>query len=147
MPRAQTQTDASVETRTQTRTERTAGRQTARLTANATVWMAIFTLFLALTSIGTLFILWNQLGEMHSGGGDTHTLAEATHDMALQGEQNFIDEQRPYMFIDPYLTDKAGKAILKGRPVFYVGQKSSFEGRLFDHTGRHRRSAFSTMER
>ena len=95
----------------------------ARLTANATVWMAIFTLFLALTSVGTLFILWNQLGEMHSGGGDTHTLAEATHDMALQGKQNFIDEQRPYMFIDPYLTDKAGKAILKGRPVFYVGQK------------------------
>ncbi len=36
----------------------------ARLTANATLWMAVFTFFLASTSIGTVGILVNQLTEM-----------------------------------------------------------------------------------
>ncbi|MGD0294469.1 MAG: hypothetical protein ABSB30_11480 [Terracidiphilus sp.] len=49
----------------------------SRLTARATVWMAVFTFFLALTSAGTILILANQLKEMHSGGVDTHNLADA----------------------------------------------------------------------
>jgi hypothetical protein len=49
----------------------------ARRTAAATVWMAIFTLILATTSAFTIWILKNQLTEMHTGGQDTRTLAEA----------------------------------------------------------------------
>ena len=49
----------------------------ARRTATATIWMAVFTVILAATSIGTAWILKNQLGEMHEGGIDTHNLATA----------------------------------------------------------------------
>ena len=54
----------------------------ARRTAVATIWMAIFTFVLAGTSGFTIWILKNQLHEMHEGGIDTHALAEATGDAA-----------------------------------------------------------------
>lgn len=54
----------------------------ARRTAVATIWMAIFTFVLASTSGFTIWILKNQLTEMHEGGIDTHVLAEAAEDGA-----------------------------------------------------------------
>lgn len=114
------------------RTEQPVDRA-ARLTATATVWMALFTFILVLTSIGTVVILKNQLTEMHTGGEDTHTLAQATHDLALQGKENFVAEQRPYMFIDPYFTDKAGNAMLTGKPVFYGGRKVHWKIRYLNY--------------
>jgi hypothetical protein len=60
----------------------TSADRAARRTAVATIWMAIFTLVLAATSGFTIWILKNQLREMHEGGIDTHALAEATGDMA-----------------------------------------------------------------
>jgi hypothetical protein len=50
----------------------------ARRTASATVWIAVFTVILALVSGGTLLILKKQLNEMTAGGVDTHTLAETS---------------------------------------------------------------------
>lgn len=69
----------------------------AQLTANATKWMAIFTFFLALTSLGTIWILRNQLSEMHSGGIDTHNLADAADktraaaEKSAQASRDFAD--------------------------------------------------------
>ena len=57
--------------------QETPADKAARRSATATVWMAVFTVILAMLSLGTLFILKNQLGEMHSGGIDTHDLAIA----------------------------------------------------------------------
>jgi hypothetical protein len=54
----------------------------ARRTAAATVWMALFTFVLATTSGLTIWILKNQLREMHEGGVDTHTLAQAADTQA-----------------------------------------------------------------
>jgi hypothetical protein len=54
----------------------------ARRTAVATIWMAIFTFVLASTSGFTIWILKNQLREMHEGGLDTHTLAQAADTQA-----------------------------------------------------------------
>jgi hypothetical protein len=54
----------------------------ARHTANATIWLAVFTVILAATSLGTVWILKNQLKEMHDGGIDTHALAEASGNQA-----------------------------------------------------------------
>lgn len=54
----------------------------ARRTAVATIWMAIFTFVLASTSGLTILILKNQLKEMHEGGLDTHTLAQAADTQA-----------------------------------------------------------------
>lgn len=59
----------------------------ARITARATVWMAIFTLVLAVTSGLTVLILKNQLKEMHEGGIDTHALADAASDQADAAQQ------------------------------------------------------------
>jgi hypothetical protein len=42
----------------------------ARITAKATGWMALFTFVLAATSVGTIWILKNQLTEMHESGVD-----------------------------------------------------------------------------
>jgi hypothetical protein len=77
----------------------------ARRTANATVWLAIFTVVLAVVSGLTLFILKRQLGEMRGSGkqtdkliclyqkqvaqlakqaGDTHTLAVAAGKQAAE---------------------------------------------------------------
>ena len=55
----------------------------ARRTAVATIWMAIFTCILAVTSGLTIWILKNQLKEMHEGGIDTHALAEATKNASV----------------------------------------------------------------
>jgi hypothetical protein len=52
----------------------------AHVTASATKWMAVFTFILAISSGLTLCILHNQLTEMHTGGIDTHALAQATED-------------------------------------------------------------------
>jgi hypothetical protein len=60
----------------------------ARVTAKATVWLAIFTVVLAGTSIGTVVILKNQLKEMHDGGIDTHALADATEKMKGSAEKS-----------------------------------------------------------
>jgi hypothetical protein len=49
----------------------------ARKTADATVWIAAFTVVLALVSSWTLY-------EIHAGGADTHKLAEAAQDQAIQ---------------------------------------------------------------
>ena len=49
----------------------------ARITANATVWLAVFTVVLAAVSSWTLY-------EIHAGGADTHKLAEAARDQAIQ---------------------------------------------------------------
>ena len=49
----------------------------ARRTAVATIWMASFTLILALVGGATVWILKNQLREMHEGGVDTSALAKA----------------------------------------------------------------------
>ena len=49
----------------------------ARRTAVATIWMAIFTFVLAATSGLTIWVLKNQLREMHEGRIDTHALAVA----------------------------------------------------------------------
>ena len=61
-----------------------------RVTANATVWMAIFTAFLFFTSAATVWILKNQLLEMHEGGIDTHALAQAAKRQAAAA-QSFSD--------------------------------------------------------
>jgi hypothetical protein len=69
----------------------------ARISAKATAWMAVFTLFLALTSGGTIWILINQLREMHTGGVDTHSLAnaatktEAAAEKSAQASRDFAD--------------------------------------------------------
>jgi hypothetical protein len=75
--------------------ERTAKKQeesttdrSARLTANATVVLAIFTVVLAATSVGIIWILRNQLREMHEGGIDTHALADATERMKGSAEKS-----------------------------------------------------------
>jgi hypothetical protein len=91
-----------------------------RYTANATVWMAIFTAVLVATSIFTVLILKNQLLEMHSGGVDTHNLADAASQSLSLSERNFVVEQRPYMFIDAYLSEKPAK------PSFVRGKKVSW---------------------
>jgi hypothetical protein len=57
-----------------------------RVTANATVWMAIFTAFLFFTSAATVWILRNQLTEMHEGGIDTHALAQAAKRQAAAAQ-------------------------------------------------------------
>jgi hypothetical protein len=54
----------------------------ARHTANATIALAVFTIVLAGTSVGTVWILKNQLIEMHEGGIDTHALADASKKQA-----------------------------------------------------------------
>ncbi|HUZ93550.1 MAG TPA: hypothetical protein VMU57_01405 [Edaphobacter sp.] len=66
--------------------ESTADRS-ARLTANATVVLAVFTVILAATSVGTVWILRNQLREMHSGGADTKALAEAAKAQAEEAKE------------------------------------------------------------
>ena len=69
----------------------------ARRTATATVWMAIFTLVLAATSGLTIWILKNQLREMHEGGIDTHALAiaadktEKSAEKSAQAARDFAD--------------------------------------------------------
>jgi hypothetical protein len=60
----------------------------ARRTANATVGLMIFTVVLAATSVGTVWILKNQLREMHEGGIDTHALADATEKMKGSAEKS-----------------------------------------------------------
>jgi hypothetical protein len=55
-----------------------AADRAARRTATATVWLAVFTVILAFVGMGTFWLLWNQLREMHEGGIDTHALATAT---------------------------------------------------------------------
>ncbi len=62
--------------------QETPADRAARVTANATVWMAVFTLFLFLLNGATVWILKNQLKEMHEGGIDTHALAQASSDAA-----------------------------------------------------------------
>jgi hypothetical protein len=59
------------------REQETAADKAARITASATKWMAIFTFILAATSGFTIWILKNQLKEMHEGGIDTHALAQS----------------------------------------------------------------------
>jgi hypothetical protein len=54
-----------------------AADKAARKTANATVWLAIFTVVLAVVSSWTLF-------EIHAGGTDTHNLAVAARDQAAE---------------------------------------------------------------
>lgn len=66
--------------------QETVADKAARTTARATVWMAVFTLVLGLTNLGTIWILVNQLNEMHTGGIDTHALAEAAKKQALAAE-------------------------------------------------------------
>ena len=70
--------------------------RTARHTANATIWLAVFTVVLAVVSGLTLRILNGQLGEMQGSGkqtdkliclyqkqaGDTHNLAVRTKELA-----------------------------------------------------------------
>jgi hypothetical protein len=55
----------------------------ARITAQSTVWIAIFTFVILLANLGTLWVLKKQLGEMQSGGVDTHNLAVAAGAQAL----------------------------------------------------------------
>ena len=62
--------------------EESPGDRAVRLTAVATIWMAIFTFALAGTSGITIWILKNQLKEMHEGGTDTHDLASAAKTQA-----------------------------------------------------------------
>lgn len=64
------------------RRKETPADRAARLTAQATVWLAVFTVCLVLTSVGTVVILRNQLREMHEGGIDTHNLATAAGEQA-----------------------------------------------------------------
>jgi hypothetical protein len=63
----------------------------ARRTAAATAWMAGFTFVLAATSGLTIWVLKNQLREMHQSGADTHDLAVAAGKQAdaakVQSEQ------------------------------------------------------------
>jgi hypothetical protein len=47
----------------------------ARLTAKATVWIAVFTVLMAVVALGTLY-------EIIIGGSDTHSLAEAANDQS-----------------------------------------------------------------
>jgi hypothetical protein len=68
--------------------EETPVDRAARRTANATVWLAVFTVVLAATSVGTIWILKNQLREMHEGGIDTHALADATEKMKSSAEKS-----------------------------------------------------------
>jgi hypothetical protein len=68
--------------------EETSVDRATRRTANATVWLAIFTVVLAATSLGTVWILKNQLREMHEGGIDTHALADATEKMKDSAEKS-----------------------------------------------------------
>jgi hypothetical protein len=60
----------------------------ARVTANATKWMAVFTLLLVAANAGTIWILRNQLSEMHSGGIDTHSLADAAQKTETSAEKS-----------------------------------------------------------
>jgi hypothetical protein len=71
-----------LEERRARREQETSADKAARLTATATVWMAVFTVFLALLNGVTVLILRNQLKEMHEGGVDTHALAQASQDAA-----------------------------------------------------------------
>lgn len=66
----------------------------ARLTADATVALAIFTVVLAATSVMTVFILKNQLEEMHSGGVDTHALAESTNRVSQAALRSQLASER-----------------------------------------------------
>jgi hypothetical protein len=54
----------------------TVADRAARQTAAATIWIAVFTCALFFLNGVTIAILVKQLGEMHSGGLDTHDLAE-----------------------------------------------------------------------
>ena len=70
----------------------------ARLTAAATVWMAVFTFILAGTSGFTIWILKNQLREMHEGGMQTDSIitaderiARAMEDSIGQAKASFDD--------------------------------------------------------
>jgi hypothetical protein len=53
-----------------------------RRTTTATIWMAIFTVVLAVVSFSTLLVLRKQLVEMQSGGVDTKKLATAADNQA-----------------------------------------------------------------
>jgi hypothetical protein len=68
--------------RAATNKNETPADKAVRRTAVATIWMAIFTCVLAVTSGLTIWILKNQLKEMHEGGTDTHTLAQAADTQA-----------------------------------------------------------------
>jgi hypothetical protein len=54
----------------------------SRRTANATVWIAAFTVVLAVVSFLTLLTLKRQLDEMRKGSADTHNLAVAAASQA-----------------------------------------------------------------
>ena len=60
----------------------------ARFTATATIWMAIFTLCLVAANGLTIWVLRNQLSEMHSGGIDTHSLADAAQKTEVSAEKS-----------------------------------------------------------
>ena len=59
----------------------------ARKTASATIWIAAFTVILALVSLFTLF-------EVIEGGADTHTLAEAAKKQAEVASFALCETQR-----------------------------------------------------
>ena len=54
-----------------------------RVMASWTRQVGIFTIILAGCAIANVVLIWLQLGEMHSGGLDTHNLAAAAHDQAV----------------------------------------------------------------
>lgn len=66
-----------IEERAAKKQKETPADKAARIAANATVWIAIFTVVSVGVSVFTYLILKGQLKEMHDGGVDTHTLAEA----------------------------------------------------------------------
>jgi hypothetical protein len=69
--------ESKLEQRRTKKEKESSADRAARVTASATKWMAFFTFVLAATSVGTVWILRNQLTEMHKGGIDTHDLAVA----------------------------------------------------------------------
>ena len=53
-----------------------------RVMAHWTRYVGVFTFVLAICALANVIVIYMQLGEMHSGGIDTHNLAKAAHDQA-----------------------------------------------------------------
>jgi hypothetical protein len=118
----------------------------ARQTANATIWLAVFTVVLAVVSGLTLRILNGQLGEMQGSGkqtdkliclyqkqvaqlekqaGDTHNLAVRTKELAQTSRDALVEVQRAVMSADDLVMDRSAKDGKVNEFNFYIQWKNS----------------------
>lgn len=86
-----------VDERAAKKQKETPSDRAARITADATKWIAVFTFVSVAVSFFTFVILKSQLKEMHDGGVDTHTSAEAAKKAADVAAGQLELSERPWV--------------------------------------------------